>query len=111
MPDRTHTKYLLTEDQMPTAWYNIVPDLPRPPAPVLHPGTKQPVGPDDLAPLFPMELIMQEVSTAHVAWKKRWTRPPASITNTKASVRLAATSPILLSRRCFTTNKPGSTKY
>src|SRR5258708_3515406 len=64
MPDRTHTKYLLTEDQMPTAWYNIVPDLPRPPAPVLHPGTKQPVGPDDLAPLFPMELIMQEVSTA-----------------------------------------------
>ncbi|OLB34969.1 MAG: TrpB-like pyridoxal-phosphate dependent enzyme [Ktedonobacter sp. 13_2_20CM_53_11] len=47
---------------MPRAWYNIAPDLPRPPEPVLHPGTKQPVTPDDLAPLFPMALIMQEVS-------------------------------------------------
>jgi tryptophan synthase beta chain len=58
-------KYLLTEDRIPRAWYNIVPDLPKPPAPVLHPGTHQPVGPDDLAPLFPMSLIMQEVSTDH----------------------------------------------
>jgi tryptophan synthase beta chain len=48
---------------MPRSWYNIIPDLPKPPAPVLHPGTKQPVTPDDLAPLFPMALIMQEVST------------------------------------------------
>lgn len=56
-------KYLLAEDQMPTAWYNIQADLPAPPPPVLHPGTKQPVGPQDLAPLFPMALIMQEVST------------------------------------------------
>ena len=55
-------KYTLTEDQMPTQWYNIVPDLPSPPPPPLHPGTHQPVGPEDLAPLFPMELIMQEVS-------------------------------------------------
>jgi tryptophan synthase beta chain len=47
---------------MPTQWYNIIPDLPEPPPPPLHPGTKQPVGPDDLAPLFPMALIMQEVS-------------------------------------------------
>jgi tryptophan synthase beta chain len=62
MPDKIHIKYLLTEDEMPRAWYNIVPDLPRPPEPVLHPGTKQPVTPDDLAPLFPMSLIMQEVS-------------------------------------------------
>ena len=50
-------------DEMPTRWYNVVPDLPTPPPPVLHPGTGQPVGPDDLAPLFPMDLIMQEVST------------------------------------------------
>lgn len=56
-------KYLLAEDQMPTVWYNIQADLPAPPPPVLHPGTKQPVGPQDLAPLFPMALIMQEVST------------------------------------------------
>lgn len=55
-------KYILTEDQMPTTWYNIVPDLPAPPPPPLHPGTMQPVGPDDLAPLFPMDLIMQEVT-------------------------------------------------
>lgn len=47
---------------MPTQWYNIVPDLPAPPPPALHPGTLQPAGPEDFAPLFPMELIMQEVS-------------------------------------------------
>jgi len=63
VPDNIHTKYLLSEDEMPRSWYNIIPDLPKPPAPVLHPGTKQPVTPDDLAPLFPMALIMQEVST------------------------------------------------
>ncbi|MDQ6643100.1 MAG: TrpB-like pyridoxal phosphate-dependent enzyme [Chloroflexota bacterium] len=62
MVDKLHTKYLLSEDEMPRAWYNIVPDLPRPPEAILHPGTKQPVTPDDLAPLFPMALIMQEVS-------------------------------------------------
>ena len=55
-------KYLLSEDQIPRAWYNIQADLPSPPAPVLHPGTGQPIGPDDLAPLFPMALIGQEVS-------------------------------------------------
>jgi len=59
--DRT-TKFLLSEDQIPKAWYNIAADLPIPPAPVLHPGTGQPIGPADLAPLFPMALIGQEVS-------------------------------------------------
>jgi tryptophan synthase beta chain len=58
-------KYSLAEDRIPRAWYNIVPDLPRPLAPVLHPGTHKPVGPDDLAPLFPMAVIMQEVSQDH----------------------------------------------
>jgi tryptophan synthase beta chain len=57
------TKYLLDESQMPKSWYNIQADLPKALPPVLHPGTMQPVGPDDLAPLFPMELILQEVST------------------------------------------------
>jgi tryptophan synthase beta chain len=56
-------KYLLDETRIPKHWYNLVADLPSPPPPVLHPGTHQPVGPDDLAPLFPMELIMQEVTT------------------------------------------------
>jgi tryptophan synthase beta chain len=56
------TKIVLGEDEIPTHWYNVVSDLPKPPAPVLHPGTGQPVGPADLAPLFPMALIGQEVS-------------------------------------------------
>jgi len=56
------TKYLLPEDRIPRAWYNIVADLPQPLPAVLHPGTGKPVGPDDLAPLFPMQLILQEVS-------------------------------------------------
>jgi tryptophan synthase beta chain len=56
-------KYILDETKIPKHWYNIMADLPAPPPPVLHPGTKQPVGPDDLAPLFPMALIAQEVST------------------------------------------------
>jgi tryptophan synthase beta chain len=62
MSERERTKILLDESQIPTAWYNIAPDLPEPAPPVLHPGTGQPVGPDDLAPLFPMALIGQEVS-------------------------------------------------
>src|SRR5271163_4849494 len=56
-------KYLLDEARLPKEWYNIVADLPRPPDPVLHPGTLQPVGPADLEPLFPMALIAQEVAT------------------------------------------------
>jgi tryptophan synthase beta chain len=55
-------KYLLPEEQIPKSWYNLMADLPAPPPPPLHPGTLQPLGPDDLAPLFPMALIMQEVS-------------------------------------------------
>ncbi len=63
MGDMSETlRYNLTDAQMPTAWYNLVPDLPSPPPPALHPGTLQPAGPDDFAPLFPMDLIMQEVS-------------------------------------------------
>ncbi|HEY3611397.1 MAG TPA: TrpB-like pyridoxal phosphate-dependent enzyme [Pseudonocardiaceae bacterium] len=61
MADRT--KYLLDEDDLPTQWYNVMPDLPTPAPPPLHPGTGQPVGPDDLAPLFPQALIAQEVTT------------------------------------------------
>ncbi len=56
-------KVVLTEDEMPTTWYNIVADLPQPPPPPLHPGTHEPIGPEALEPLFPMDLIMQEVAT------------------------------------------------
>jgi len=55
-------KYVLSENDLPRTWYNIAADLPAPPPPPLHPGTRQPIGPDDLAPLFPMSLIQQEVS-------------------------------------------------
>jgi len=57
------TKIILPESELPRQWYNVIPDLPSPPPPPLHPGTLQPVGPDDLAPLFPFELIAQEVTT------------------------------------------------
>src|SRR5437764_5706526 len=57
------TKITLTEAEIPRRWYNVLADLPSPPPPVLHPGTLQPVGPDDLAPLFPMALIGQEVAS------------------------------------------------
>jgi tryptophan synthase beta chain len=59
---KTDTKITLSESDIPTHFYNIAPDLPTPMEPPLHPGTKQPIGPEDLAPIFPMELIKQEVS-------------------------------------------------
>jgi tryptophan synthase beta chain len=63
MADSKQTKFLLDESRMPVAWYNLAADLPQPMPPVLHPGTGQPIGPADLAPLFPMEIIRQEVTT------------------------------------------------
>ncbi|HEY7048206.1 MAG TPA: TrpB-like pyridoxal phosphate-dependent enzyme, partial [Jatrophihabitantaceae bacterium] len=63
MTEPMPTKITLDESELPTQWYNLLADLPTPPPPVLHPGTLQPVGPDDLAPLFPMDLIGQEVTT------------------------------------------------
>lgn len=57
-----HTKIILDENDIPKKWYNILPDMPTPVSPPLHPGTREPIGPKDLSPLFPMELIKQEVS-------------------------------------------------
>src|SRR3954452_17446527 len=56
------TKFLLSEDRIPTHWVNLMPDLPGDPLPPLNPGTQEPAGPDDLTPIFPMGLIEQEVS-------------------------------------------------
>ena len=67
------TKFLLDEKDLPTRWYNIQADLPAPLPPVIHPGTIQPIGPQDLAPLFPMELIKQEVS------QERWIEIPEAV--------------------------------
>ncbi|MFQ6044242.1 MAG: TrpB-like pyridoxal phosphate-dependent enzyme, partial [Candidatus Poribacteria bacterium] len=66
-------KTILAESEMPKAWYNIIPDLPAPPPPPIHPATMQPCGPDDLAPIFPMALIMQEVS------QERWIEIPEPV--------------------------------
>ena len=57
------TRIVLSEEQIPSAWFNVLPVMPEPLQPPLHPATREPIGPDDLAPLFPMGLIAQEVST------------------------------------------------
>ncbi|MBC8390518.1 MAG: TrpB-like pyridoxal phosphate-dependent enzyme [Actinobacteria bacterium] len=67
------TKFILDEEEIPESWYNIQADLPEPLPPVLHPATAKPITPDDLAPLFPMELIKQEVST------ERWIEIPEEV--------------------------------
>jgi tryptophan synthase beta chain len=67
------TKFLLDERDLPTRWYNIQADLPEPLPPVIHPGTLQPIGPADLAPLFPMEIVKQEVS------QERWIDIPEPV--------------------------------
>jgi len=86
--DLTHA--VLTESDIPTHWYNIVPDLPTAPPPPLHPGTKEPLQGADLAPLFPPELIAQEVST------ERWIEIPAPV---RDLYKLWRPSPLARARR------------
>jgi tryptophan synthase beta chain len=88
--DRARTKYLLDEKDIPTKWYNIQADFRTPAPPVLHPGTGQPIGPADLAPLFPMELIKQEVS------RDRWIEIPEEVRDV---LRLWRPSPLYRARR------------
>ncbi|MGH7346385.1 MAG: pyridoxal-phosphate dependent enzyme, partial [Candidatus Rokuibacteriota bacterium] len=88
--DRNRTKFMLDEKDIPTKWYNIQADFKTPAPPVLHPGTKQPIGPQDLAPLFPMELIKQEVS------RERWIAIPDEIRDV---YRLWRPSPLYRARR------------
>ena len=108
-------RLILPESRIPHNWYNMAADIPGPLPPVLHPVTHQPVGPADLAPLFPMELIMQEVSRERYipipdeirdiyrlyrptpwcvpcAWKRPSARRLISITRTNRSVPAAVTS-------------------
>ncbi len=84
------TKYLLSEKEMPTRWYNIQADFKTPLPPPLHPGTGQPIGPQDLAPLFPMELIKQEVS------QERWIEIPDEV---RDIYRLWRPTPLYRARR------------
>ncbi len=117
-------KFLLDESRIPTSWYNIAADLPVPLPPPLHPGTGQPIGPDDLAPLFPISLIAQEVSQEReieipdpVRDVYRLWRPTPlyraanleqaleSSTSTKERARPEVTSQTRLCRRPGTTSK------
>jgi tryptophan synthase beta chain len=88
------TKFLLEEKEMPTAWYNIQADLDRPLDPVLHPATLKPVGPEDLAPLFPMELIMQEAAVGPYA--TRFVDIPEEVQD---AYRLYRPTPLVRARR------------
>ena len=83
-------KFLLNESDLPTQWYNIAADLKNPPAPPLHPGTHQPIGPEALAPLFPMELIKQEVT------QERWIEIPDEVRDV---YKLWRPSPLFRARR------------
>ncbi len=74
-------KIPLTEQEIPTHWYNVVADMPNKPLPPLHPGTKQPIGPEALAPLFPMSLILQEVS------QDKWVEMPDQVRDIYAKWR------------------------
>ncbi len=84
------TKILLSEKEVPTVWYNIMADMPNLPKPPLHPATKKPVGPDDLSPIFPMGLIMQEVTT------ERWVPIPEEVLEI---YRLWRPSPLIRAKR------------
>ena len=131
MMSENQVRFDLPHDAIPRQWYNIQADLPRPLPPVLHPGTKQPVGPDDLAPLFPMALIGQEVSQDRYIdipdevreIYKLWRPTPllrayrleqaldtrrTSTTSTKAFRRAAATSSTPLRPRPGTTRRRAS---
>ncbi len=88
--DKSRTKYLLDEKDIPTKWYNIQADFKTPLPPVLHPGTGKPIGPQDLAPLFPMALIRQEVS------QERWIEIPEEV---RDIYRLWRPTPLYRARR------------
>ena len=118
-------KFLLNEDDIPKDWYNIVADLPEPPAPVLHPGTGEAIGPDDLAPLFPRlalngqlkyprRFVKSIVSGGPAPFiepdgsKKRSIRPLEFITSTKGSVQPGVISLIQRLLKHSSARKKGS---
>jgi tryptophan synthase beta chain len=84
------TQFTLDESQIPAAWFNVVPSMPTPPSPPIHPGTKEPIGPEMLAPLFPMALIGQEVTT------DEWVDIPGPVMDVYKTFR---PSPLVRARR------------
>jgi len=86
----SETKIFLSEADLPTSWYNIQADMPRLPKPPLHPLTKQPAGPQDFLPIFPMEIIKQEVST------ERWIEIPEEV---REILKLYRPTPLIRAKR------------
>ncbi len=84
------TQFTLDESQIPAAWFNVIPSMPTPPSPPIHPGTKEPIGPEMLAPLFPMALIGQEVTT------DEWVDIPGPVMDVYKTFR---PSPLVRARR------------
>ncbi len=74
-------QFILSQNDIPTEWYNIAADLDEPPPPPLHPATQQPCGPEDLAPIFPMHVLEQEMST------QRWIKIPEEVLEVLAQWR------------------------
>jgi tryptophan synthase beta chain len=87
---KADSRWLLSSDQVPQAWFNVVPHLPKPLGAPLHPATREPIGPDDLAPLFPMALIGQEVSA------EPWIDVPGEVLDI---LRLWRPTPLVRARR------------
>src|SRR3954468_15040191 len=90
MTDTTTVRYHLPADRLPTAWFNALPRLPEPLQPPLHPATREPIGPDALAPLFPMALIAQEMS------QELWIDIPGEVLDV---LRLWRPTPLVRARR------------
>ncbi|MEX2552309.1 MAG: TrpB-like pyridoxal-phosphate dependent enzyme, partial [Actinomycetota bacterium] len=86
----TGTRWTMSSDSIPEAWFNVLPHLPSPLQPPLHPATREPVGPEDLAPLFPMALIGQEVS------QEPWVDIPGEVLDI---LRLWRPTPLMRARR------------
>lgn len=84
------TQFTLDESQIPAAWFNVVPSMPTPPSPPIHPGTREPIGPEMLAPLFPMALIGQEVTS------DEWVDIPGPVMDVYKTFR---PSPLVRARR------------
>ncbi len=84
------TQFTLDESRIPSAWFNVIPSMPTPPSPPIHPGTKEPIGPEMLAPLFPMALIGQEVTT------DEWVDIPGPVMDVYKTFR---PSPLVRARR------------
>ena len=110
----TENKYILPESELPKTWYNVVPDLPAPLPPPLHPGTLKPAGPGDLEAIFPPQLIEQEVSASPTIpipepvldILRLWRPTPLCRARPAREGARNSSENLLQERRCLTGRKP-----